>query len=83
MLIISPKSGCKDNKIISFLQAQSSNLKFVKECFDFVYSGIQVNEAGTKVILTSKAGETMVVNMESYIHNELMHYADEYRRFSE
>jgi hypothetical protein len=72
-----------NNKIISFLQAQSSNLKFVKECFDFVYSGIQVNEAGTKVILTSKAGETMVVNMESYIHNELMHYADEYRRFSE
>ena len=72
-----------NDRVISFLQAESSNLKFVKECFDFVYSGIQVNEAGTKVMLTTNAGETIVVNTESYIHNELMHYADEYKRFSE
>lgn len=72
-----------NKKVLSYLQSQSSNLKFVKECFDFMYSGIEVNEAGTKVLLTSKAGETMVVNMENYIHNELMHYAEEYKRFSE
>lgn len=72
-----------NDKVISFLQAESSNLKFVKECFDFAYSGIQVNEAGTKVMLTTNVGETIVVNMESYIHNELMHYADEYKKFSE
>lgn len=66
-----------NDKLINFLQVQSSNLKFVKECFDFVYSGIQVNEAGTKVLLTTKVGETMVVNMESYVHNEIMNYASE------
>lgn len=70
-----------NENVISFLQAQSSNLKFVKECFDFAYSGIQVNEAGTKVLLTTNGGETLVVNMESYIHNELMNYASEYEKF--
>lgn len=64
-----------NDSVISFLQAQSSNLKFVRECFDFAYSGIQLNEAGTKVLLTTNDGDTLVINMESYIHNELMNYA--------
>ena len=71
-----------NDKVISFIQAQSSNLKFIKECFDFAYNGIHVNEAGTRVMLTTKAGETIGVNIESYIHNELMIYASEYSRFS-
>lgn len=71
-----------NDKVISFLQAQSSNLKFVRECFDFAYNGIHVNEAGTKVMLTTKAGETIAINIESYIHSELMTYASEYSRFS-
>lgn len=69
-----------NDHVINFIQAQSSNLKFVRECFDFAYSGIQVNESGTKVLLTTNDGETMVINMESYIHNELMNYADEFRK---
>lgn len=68
-----------NQNVFTFLQAQSSNLKFVKECFDFVYSGIQVDESGTRVMLTTNEGDTMVVNMESYIHNELMNYATEYQ----
>ena len=71
-----------DNKVVRYLQSESANLKFVRECFDFMYSGIQVNESGTRVMLTTNAGETIVVNMENYIHNELMHYADEYKKFS-
>lgn len=71
-----------NDKIINFLKAESSNLKFVRECFDFVYNDIYVNEAGTKVMLTTKDGDTICVNMESYIHNELMNYASEYSRFS-
>lgn len=69
-----------NDKVINFLQAQSSNLKFVRECMDFAYSGITVNEAGTKVLLTTNVGETMVINIESYIHNELMNYAAEYSK---
>ena len=51
------------------------NLKFIKECFDFVYKDIVVNEKGTKVFLTTNEGDTMVVPIESYVHNELMNYA--------
>ncbi len=64
--------------VVSFLQCQSNNLKFVKECFDFAYSGIQLNENNSKVILTEKeTGNTIVINMEDYVHNELMTYASD------
>ena len=65
----------RNEQVLNFLQSQSGNLKFVKECFDFVYNDIVVNESGTKVFLTTKEGETLIVPMESYIHNELMNYA--------
>jgi hypothetical protein len=70
-----------NNDVISFLQTESSNLKLVRECFDFVYSGITVNKDGTKVLLTTNAGDTMVVNMESYIHNEIMNFAVNKNKF--
>ena len=62
--------------IYNYIQSESANLKFIRECFDFVYSGIQVNEAGTKVLLTTTDGDTMVINLESYIHNEIMNFSD-------
>lgn len=62
--------------IYNYIQSESANLKFIRECFDFVYSGIQVNEAGTKVLLTTNDGDTMVINLESYIHNEIMNFSD-------
>lgn len=64
-----------NEQVMSFIQQESSNLKFVRECFDFAYNGINVNEAGTKVLLTTNEGDTLVVNIESYIHRELMDYA--------
>ena len=65
----------RNEQVLNFLQEQSGNLKFIKECFDFVYKDIVVNEKGTKVFLTTNEGSTLVVPMESYIHNELMNYA--------
>lgn len=63
-----------NEKVIDYLKTESANLKFVRECFDFAYSNIIVNEAGTKVMLTTNDGQTIVVNMERYIHNNLMNY---------
>ena len=65
----------RNEQVLNFIQAQSENYKFIKECFDFVYKDIVVNEKGTKVFLTTNEGETLVVPMESYVHNELMNYA--------
>lgn len=69
--------------VIKFLQTESSNLKFVRECFDFAYNSITVNESGTKVVLSTNDGDTLVVNMESYIHDELMNYSKEYKAMQE
>ena len=63
-----------NEKVIDYLKTESANLKFVRECFDFAYSNIIVNESGTKVMLTTNDGQTIVVNMERYIHNNLMNY---------
>jgi hypothetical protein len=65
----------RNEQVYNFLQEQSGNLKFIKECFDFVYKDITVNESGTRVFLTDSEGNTLIVPMESYIHNELMNYA--------
>ncbi|MBR6289412.1 MAG: hypothetical protein IKR19_08755 [Acholeplasmatales bacterium] len=62
--------------VINYIQQESASLKFLRECFDFVYSDIQVTGNGTKVILSEKkSGDTIVVPIETHIHNELMNYA--------
>lgn len=59
-------------QVLSFIQSESANLKFVNEMFDFVYNDIVVNEAGTKVSMRDlETGDILVVNVESYIHNEI------------
>ena len=70
-----------NDDVIRFIQADSKNIKFVRECFDFIYTGIMVNEAGSKVVLTTNSGDTLVINLESYVHNQLMNYADKINQF--
>ena len=64
-----------NQSVINYIQSQSSNIKFVKECFDFAYDSVNVNEGGSTVTLTTKEGDILVINLERYIHNELMEYA--------
>lgn len=64
-----------NESVVNFIKSQSNNLKFVRECFDFAYSSIHINENGSKVLLTNNDGDTICINMENYIHNELMNYA--------
>ena len=64
--------------VISYIQNESANIKFIQEYFDFAYNSIKVNNNGTKVILTETGtGNTIVVPMEKHIHNEFMTYASD------
>ena len=64
--------------VISYIQNESANIKFIQEYFDFAYNSIKVNHNGTKVILTETGtGNTIVVPMEKHIHNEFMTYASD------
>ena len=40
-----------------------------------MYNTIQVNEAASQVILTCDTGDTIVVNLERYINDEIRNYA--------
>ena len=68
-----------NEKIIDFIKSSSENLKFMQECYDFAYDRIEVDKKKSNVVLTTKEGAIMVVNLENYIHNELMNYANEYK----
>lgn len=66
-----------NDSVIKFIQSESTNLKFVRECFDFIYTGISLNESGSRVYLTTSDGETLIINLENYVANELMNYKKE------
>lgn len=61
--------------VINYIKSESTNLKTVRESFDFAYNNIQVNEDATKVTLTNGTGDIFVINLESYIGNEIRNYA--------
>lgn len=64
-----------NSDVVNYLKSESANVKFVSECFDFMYNNIKLNDKGSSVILTSRDGEVVVVNLEQYIARELMNYA--------
>ena len=62
--------------VTNFIMDESSNFKYIKENFDFIYDSIRLNEDGKQVILNTKEGSTLVVNLEKHIQNEIMNYCD-------
>ena len=58
--------------VLNYIQQESTNLKFIRDMFDFVYNDIVVNERGTKVSMRdTETGDMLVIPIESYIHNEI------------
>ena len=63
--------------VIDLLKHESNNIKSIREMFDFAYTDMYLNSEGTKVTLKDKDGLTSVINLEQYIHNELMDYCEQ------
>lgn len=63
-----------ESDIIRYIQSESSNLQYIRDCFDFIYDSITLSEDGSKVLLTNKLGDKIVVNLENYIYDELSTY---------
>lgn len=60
--------------VINYIKSESANFDMIKESFDLLYDNIQLLENGSQVQLTTKTGDTIIVNLESYVHNEIMSY---------
>ena len=57
--------------VVSYIKSESANLKYIKECFDFAYDNIIVDENADKVTLTCNNGDVLVINLEKYITREI------------
>lgn len=64
----------RNDDVISYIRSESKNLKYVENFFDFAYDNVDVNRESGVVTLTCNDGNLLIINLESYIHNEIMDY---------
>lgn len=61
-----------NDSVISYLKSESANLRLACESLEFMYNDISIIEGGTQVQLTDNDGTVLVINLEQYIHDEIM-----------
>lgn len=59
----------------NYIKEESANFKTIKESFDLLYDDIELINRGTQVRMRDRVGNSFVVNLESYIHDEIMDFA--------
>lgn len=63
-----------NESVISYIKSESANLKNVFNTFDTLCESIAVVNNGKDVRLVAKSGDILMINLESYIQNEIMDY---------
>ena len=67
-----------NESVIDYIKSESANLKYLKEDFDFMYENIEVMKdpltKSSSVKLTDVDGNVFIVNLESYIADDIMDY---------
>ena len=63
-----------NQSVIDYIKTESCNFHKIKESFDLLYETIVPIDNCTKIQMTDRFGSTIVVNLEDYIHNEIMDY---------
>lgn len=64
-----------NESVINYIKEQSCNIKAIKESFDIYYDSITLLPNKRSVQLNDKNGNIIIVNLESYIQNEIYDYA--------
>lgn len=83
-----PDTLCRDNyvaenkgllepitneKVIDYIKTESANFAKIRDTFDLFYDDIVLENGYVR--LMDKSGDILMINLESYIHNEIMNYA--------
>lgn len=63
-----------NEQVNKYIQQESTNIKTVLESFDMLYESIELVNNGKQVRLMDKEGSIFMINLESYIQNEIMNY---------
>ena len=61
-----------NQSVLDYIKTESCTFKQIKESFDLLYDDIKLINGKSQVQLTDKAGGIFVINLENYIHNEIM-----------
>lgn len=61
-----------NESVLNYIKSESCNFKQIKESFDLLYDDIKLINGKSQVQLTDRAGSIFVVNLENYIHNEII-----------
>ncbi len=61
-----------NQSVIDYIKEESCNIKQIIESFDLLYDDIKLINNKSQVQLTDRAGGVFIVNLENYIHNEII-----------
>ena len=61
-----------NKSVLDYIKEESLSYKKINESFDLLYDDIKLINNNTQIQLTDKAGGIFVVNLEQYIHDEIM-----------
>lgn len=64
----------KNKNVVDYIKQESGNIKSVMESFDLLYNNIEIVNGGKQVQLVDKEGSKLMINLETYIQNEIMNY---------
>lgn len=63
-----------NQQVMSYIKNESANLNTILKSFDTLYESATLIDNGRKVRLLASNGDLLVVNLESYIQNEIMDF---------
>lgn len=58
--------------VLDYIKEESMSYKRIKESFDVLYDDIQLINGGTQIQLKDNVGSSYIINLEEYIHHEIM-----------
>ena len=61
-----------NESVLNYIKSESCTFKQIKESFDLLYDDIKLINGKSQVQLTDRAGGIFVINLENYIHNEII-----------
>lgn len=63
-----------NKSVMNYIKNESANINTILKSFDTLYESATLVENGSKVRLMTSEGDILMINLESYIQNEIMDY---------
>ena len=64
-----------NESVLKYIMTESANFNSIKNSFDLAYNNVCYMMEDGKVKMFDKFGNILLINLETYIHNEIMDYA--------